>query len=112
MVVEVAADNMPQPLSLLRNWLVHTPSHVLLDHPQLRPHAVAPGLPFEQEFAPAGFAADEGEAQEVEGLRLAEPALSVLTLVLMSIGAQAQIYRGNGSTLRGAGAGLWPTGGA
>src|SRR5947199_2683573 len=75
MVVEVAADNMPQPLSLLRNWLVHTPSHVLLDHPQLRPHAVAPGLPFEQEFAPAGFAADEGEAQEVEGLRLAEPSL-------------------------------------
>src|SRR5436309_15189689 len=75
MVVEVAADNMPQPLSLLRNWLVHTPSHFLLDRPQLRPHAVAPGLPFEQEFTPAGFAANEGEAQEVEGLRFAEPSL-------------------------------------
>jgi hypothetical protein len=46
-VVEVAADDMPQPLSLFGNWLVHTPPHFLLDHPQLRPHAVAPGFPFE-----------------------------------------------------------------
>src|SRR5262249_3531877 len=44
------------------------------DHPWLRQHAVAPALPFELEFAGVGFAADEGEAQEVEGLRFAEPA--------------------------------------
>jgi hypothetical protein len=33
--------------SLFGNWLVHAPSHFLLDHPQLRPHAVAPGFPLE-----------------------------------------------------------------
>src|SRR4029077_1919941 len=38
------------------------------------PHAVPSGLPLDLEFARAGFAANEGEAQEVEGLRLAEPA--------------------------------------
>jgi hypothetical protein len=41
---------------------MHTRSHLLFDHPQLRLHAVAPGLPFDLEFASAGFAADEGEA--------------------------------------------------
>src|SRR5436190_14411289 len=37
-------------------------------------HGVRPGLPFDLELARAGLAADEGEAQEVEGFRLAEPA--------------------------------------
>ena len=60
-VVEVATYDMTQPLPLNRDWLVHTPSHLLFDHPQLRLHAVAPGLPFDLEFASAGFAADEGE---------------------------------------------------
>ena len=73
-VVEVAADDMPQPFPLYGDRLVHAPPHLLFDHPELCPHAVPPGLPFELEFALAGFAADEGEAQEVEGLRLAEPA--------------------------------------
>src|SRR3712207_8931756 len=36
--------------------------------------SVPPGLPLQQEGAAAADAADEGEAQEVEGLRLAEPA--------------------------------------
>ena len=36
--------------------------------------AVAPGFPFDEELAATRLAADEGEAQEVEGLRLAEPA--------------------------------------
>jgi len=72
-VVEVATDDMPQPLPLYGNRLVHAPPHLLFDHLKLRPHAVSPGLPFDLEFARAGFAADEGEAQEVEGLRLAEP---------------------------------------
>ena len=73
-VVEVAADDMPQPFPLVGDRLVHAPPHLLFDHLELRPHAVAPGLPFDLEFARVGFAADEGEAQEVEGLRLAEPA--------------------------------------
>src|SRR5262249_60429737 len=61
-VVEVATYDMPQPLPLNGDRLMHTPLHLLFDHPQLRLHAVAPGLPFDLEFASAGFAADEGEA--------------------------------------------------
>ena len=41
---------------------------------KLRPHAVTPGLSFDLELAPLCLAADEDEAQEGEGLRLAEPA--------------------------------------
>src|SRR6266516_1135056 len=73
-MVEVAADDVPQPLSLFGNWLMHAPPHLLFDHLELRLHAVSPGLPLDLEFALASLAADEGEAQEVEGLRLAEPA--------------------------------------
>src|SRR5258708_13931253 len=40
-----------------------------LDFLELRPHAVAPGLPLKLEGSPSRFAADEGEAQESEGLR-------------------------------------------
>jgi hypothetical protein len=47
-------------------------SQFLFDGLQLRPHAVTLGFPFDSEFASARLAADEGEAQEVEGLRLAE----------------------------------------
>jgi hypothetical protein len=50
---------------------VHAPPHLLFDCLELRPHAVPPGFPFDLEFTLASFAADEGEAQEVEGLRLA-----------------------------------------
>src|SRR5882757_4426616 len=73
-VVVVADDDTPQPFPLFGNRLVHAPSQSLFDRLELRPHAVAPGLAFEQERAPTAFAADEGEAQEVEGLRLAEGA--------------------------------------
>src|SRR5215207_1136539 len=48
------------------------PSQLLLDLRELRPHAVAPGFSAEQELALPRPAADEGEAQEGEGLRLAE----------------------------------------
>src|SRR5205807_5661140 len=68
-VVVVAGDDVPQPLPLVGDRPMHAPPHLLFDHPKLRPHAVPPGLPFDQEFAPAALAADEGEAQEVEGLR-------------------------------------------
>src|SRR5580704_7197399 len=74
-VVEVSAHDLPQPFPLDGSWLVHAPSQFLFDGFQFRPHAVAPGLPLDEELAPARLAADEGEAQEVEGLRLAEPAL-------------------------------------
>src|SRR5262245_2222960 len=72
-IVEVAADDLPQPFPLNRDRLVHALAHLLFDHLELRPHAVRPGLPFDLEFARPGLAADEGEAQEIEGLRFAEP---------------------------------------
>src|SRR5262249_1595066 len=71
---EVAGDDAREPSPLLRDRLVHASLQVLLDLSKLRPHAVPSALPFDLEFAGAGFAADEGEAQEIEGLRLAEPA--------------------------------------
>jgi hypothetical protein len=73
-VVKVAADDRSQPLPLIGDCLVSSPSQFLLDFLELRPHAVGSGLPVEQKVALARFAADEGEPQEVEGLRLAEPA--------------------------------------
>src|SRR5262249_26051417 len=67
-IVEVAFDHEPKPLSLLRYWLVHAPPQLLFDHLELRPHAVCSGFPFNLELARASFPADEGEGQEVEGL--------------------------------------------
>jgi hypothetical protein len=78
-IVEVSGDDLSQPLSLFGNWLMHAPPQFLLDGLQLDPHAIPTGLPFDLEFTPASFIADEDEAQEGEGLRFAEPApLSVL----------------------------------
>src|SRR5438552_3581507 len=72
-VIEVAFDDLPQPFSLDGNRLMHTLPQLLLDGLHLRPQAVAARLPFDQELAAPRLAADEGEAEEVEGLRLAEP---------------------------------------
>ena len=51
MVGEEAGHDLPQPLPLLGDRLVPPPSHLLLDLPELGAHAVAPGLPFDQEAA-------------------------------------------------------------
>src|SRR5947199_8278163 len=72
-VVEVAVDDVPQPFPLCGDRLVHAPPHFLFDHRELRAHAVPSGPPFDLEFPRAGLAANEDEAQEVEGLRFAEP---------------------------------------
>src|SRR4051812_49915501 len=74
MVGVVAGDDLPQPLPLPGNGLVHPPSQLLLDHPELRLHAVAAGLPIDLEVTSTRLATDEGKAQEREGLRLAKPA--------------------------------------
>ena len=52
---------------------MHALPHLFLNRLELRPYAVRSGLPFDLEFPRAGLAANEGEAQEVEGLRFAEP---------------------------------------
>src|ERR1700735_4238643 len=75
MVVGEAAYDLLQPFPLFGDWPMHAPPQFLLHLQQLRRHAVAPGLPLELEVAPAVLAADEGEAQEAEALRLAQPAL-------------------------------------
>src|ERR1700730_3013776 len=74
-IVEVSADDAREPLPLFGDWLMHAQSQSLLDILELRPHTVASALPRDQELASACFAADEGEAQEVEGFRFAKPAL-------------------------------------
>jgi hypothetical protein len=76
-IVEVAGDDLLQPLSLFGNWLMHTPPQFLFDGLQRCPHAISSGLPFDLEFTPASFVADEDEAQEGEGLRFAKPAPGV-----------------------------------
>jgi hypothetical protein len=53
---------------------MHAPPRRLLDFPEPGLHAVAPALPVDQQLADPRFAADEGEAEDVEGLRLADPA--------------------------------------
>jgi hypothetical protein len=50
-------------------------SQRLLDLPQLRAHAIPSGLPPDLEITPPGLRADQHKAQELEGLRLATPAL-------------------------------------
>ena len=72
---EEASDNLRQPVPLFRDRPVHPPPQLLLDFLELGPYAVPPGFPLEQKVAPAAFAADEGEPQEVEGLRLAKAPL-------------------------------------
>src|ERR1700726_2165007 len=74
-IVEVPADDAREPLPLFGDWLMHPQSQPLLDVLELRPHAVAPAFPRDEELASACFAADEGEAQEAEGLRFAKAAL-------------------------------------
>jgi len=43
-ICEETGDDLPQPLPLLGNRLVHPPSQFRLDLLELRPHAVAPAL--------------------------------------------------------------------
>lgn len=74
MVFEEAVNNLHQPLPLYRDWLMHAPPQFLLDLLELRPHAVAPGFPREEELTSARLAANEGEAQKGEGLRFSDSA--------------------------------------
>jgi len=73
-ILEVSRDDLPQPSPLLGDGPVHALAQTFFDLSRFRPHAVGSGLPFEQEAALARFAANEGEAEEVEGLRFAEAA--------------------------------------
>ena len=75
-MVDVPPGNdLAQPFPLAGDWLVASASHFFLHCREPHLQAVASGLPPEQEAAPPRLAADEREAQEVEGFRLTQPAL-------------------------------------
>jgi hypothetical protein len=74
MIAEEAGDDLPQPLPLFRDRLMHALLHFLCDFLKLCPHAILPGLPLQAEVACSGLAADEGKAKKVEGFRFSNPA--------------------------------------
>ena len=82
---------------------MHTPPQSLLDLPQLRLHALASGRPVDQEFALAGLAADEGKAQEVEGLRFSEPAPLAIGRQLFGDGGRRQVKNTGNALVTGIG---------
>src|SRR4051795_7376126 len=69
---KVAGDDLLQPFPLLGDRLMHPSPQLFLDVLELRPLAIPTGFPVDPEITPARGAADEGEAQEGEGFRLAE----------------------------------------
>lgn len=73
MVRKVAADHRTQPLPLLGNAVVHALAQLDLDVLQPRSHAVAARFALELVGPAPRLAADEDEAQELEGLWLALP---------------------------------------
>jgi integrase len=74
-VCEITGDDLAEPFPGVRDRQVPSLPQPFLDLPQLGAHAVATRLPLDLEIAPPGFAADQHEAQELEGLRFAEPTL-------------------------------------
>src|SRR5215470_16201814 len=73
-VSKMACNDLPQPVTLSWDRLVHSQPQLCLDFLELRLHAVAPGLPLKLEESPARFTADEGEAQKREGVRSTDTA--------------------------------------
>ena len=69
------AHDLPEPFPLFGYGPVQPTPQLLLDGPELRPHAVAAGLPLKLEAPAARCATDEREPEEHEGLRFAKPAL-------------------------------------
>src|SRR2546421_4937408 len=92
-VCEEASDHLLDPSPLLGDWLVHPPSQPLLDLPELGPHAITPCDPLDEELPTAVAFTDEGKAEEVEGLRLAEPTLSASVRRKAAELDQASLFR-------------------
>ena len=70
-VVEVALHNRLEPLAGLTHGIVLTRTELLLDLPQLRPHAFADRLALYREPPQLVLPADAREARKVERLGLA-----------------------------------------
>jgi len=73
-VGKVASHDLPQPGALLVDSRMQAATQGLFNLAQLGPQPVASRLPAQAEPAVPGAPTDVGEAQEVEGLRLAKPA--------------------------------------
>src|SRR5262249_26868836 len=85
-----------QPASampLVRGWLVHPLSQLLLDLLEFCSHSVAPGLPLKEELASTRRAADKAKSQEIEGFRFANPALGAPSRRVATELDQAGLFR-------------------
>jgi len=60
---EVACDDLPQPVSLFWDSLVHSLLQLCPDFLRLRPHTASPRLPLKLECSPARFAAGESDLE-------------------------------------------------
>src|SRR5258708_12295552 len=92
-VGEEVGDDLLQPFTLFRYRLMHPPLQLPRNLVDLGLHAVATGIPLEEEFAPSRLAADKGHTEEVEGLRFAEPALLAVVRRVASKLNQAGLFR-------------------
>jgi hypothetical protein len=63
-VIGLDRDDLRKPLAHFGDSPVHAPAQLLLDLPQLCPHAVTSGFPPKEKFAVARGFADQREAQE------------------------------------------------
>ena len=61
MVGKVAFDNLPQPLTLFRDRLVHASPQFLLDFFELCPQSFALGFPPDDELPPTATTANQGK---------------------------------------------------
>ena len=87
MVVEVTLNDRLEPLTGLRHWIVHSPTELLLNFLQLRPHALADRLaPYRERPVPV-LPAHMRESQKVERFRFSFSSLSPVLL-----GESAELY--------------------
>ena len=73
-IIKETVHDLHKPLPLQGNRPMHSSSHLFLNVPEFCLHSIAARFAHQQELAAAGLAADESEAQEVEGLRFTKPA--------------------------------------
>ena len=77
-VGEESRRDLPQPVPLFGDWVVHPPPQFVLHSPKCRSHAVASGLPENLELSLACMPANERETQKGKSLRFAKTALLAL----------------------------------
>jgi len=74
MIREISAHYLAQPTPLLRERMVHSPVHLLLDGLQRTPHAVSTRLPPQSETTEFVLPADMSKTEKRERLRSTQSA--------------------------------------